>query len=76
MKAYTQTVILPIEIQNIPGFTLALSVSARKEMLASLEAIGIGPTEIGNHITKLLQEAVDACDGSVSGLIVSNRESI
>lgn len=75
MKTYTQTIKLPIEVQNVPGFTLTISVSANKEMLNSLEAIGIGQAEIGNHIKKLLQEAVDACDGIVPGLIVSNQES-
>lgn len=76
MKIHTQSIEFVIEVQQIPGFTLKLSVSARKEMLQSLEGIGIGPAEIGNHIKKLVKEAVDACDGSVPGLIVDNLESV
>lgn len=76
MKIHTQSIEFVIEVQQIPGFTLKLSVSARKEMLHSLEAIGIGSTEIGNHIKKLLQEATDACDGSITGLIVDNLETV
>lgn len=76
MKIHTQSIEFIIEAQQVPGFTLKISVSARKEMLASLEAIGIGSTEIGNHIRKLVQETVDACDGSVTGLIVDNLETM
>jgi len=43
-------------------------------MLAALDAVAVGPQELPNRIQKLLQDARDACDGSVPGLILSNLE--
>jgi hypothetical protein len=74
MKTNTQSIELPIEISGVAGMTLKLSVSARKEMLPLLDQVGIGTEELPNRIKTLLQDAVDACDGVVPGLIVSNRE--
>ena len=74
MKTQTQTLQFPIEVNRLPGLVLTISVSARKEMLSALEAVGVGPTELPNLIKKLVEDARDACDGSVEGLIVSNLE--
>ena len=74
MKTQTQTRQFPIEISDVPGMILTISVSAEKSMLAALDAVGVGTEEMPNLIKKLLQDAIDACDGTVPGLIVSNRE--
>ena len=74
MKVHTQSVELPIEVDGVSGMTLKLSISARKEMLPLLDQVGVGPAELPNRIKTLLQDAVDACDGVVPGLIVSNLE--
>ena len=74
MKAHTQSIEFPIEIDGVAGMILKLSVSAKKEMLPLLDQVGVGTEELPNRIKTLLQEAVDACDGIVPGLIVSNRE--
>ena len=74
MKSQTSTMQFPIEVNGVPGLILTISVSARKEMLAALDAVGVGHQELPNLIQKLVQDARDACDGSVPGLIVSNLE--
>jgi hypothetical protein len=74
MKSQTSTLQFPIEVNGVPGLILTISVSARKEMLAALEAVGVGTQELPNLIKKLVEDARDACDGSVPGPIVSNLE--
>jgi len=74
MKTQTRNLQFPIEVNNIPGLILSISVSARKEMLAALEAVGVGPQELPNLIQKLVEDARDACDGVVPGLIISNLD--
>lgn len=74
MKTQTQKREFPLEISGVPGMILTLSVSVRKEMLGPLDAVGVGPAELPNMQKKLLQDAIDACDGIVPGLIVSNLE--
>jgi hypothetical protein len=74
LKAHTQSIELPIEVDGVAGLTLKLSISAKKERLPLLDQVGVGPEELPNRIKTLLQDAVDACDGTVPGLIVSNRE--
>ena len=64
----------PIEVSRVPGFVLTIQVSARKEMLDALNSVGVGPAELPNMQKKLLQDAVEACDGIVPGLIVSNLD--
>jgi hypothetical protein len=74
LKAQTQSIEFPIEIDGVAGLVLKLSISAKKEMSPLLDQIGVGSEELPNRIKTLLQDAVDACDGTVSGLIVSNQE--
>jgi hypothetical protein len=74
VKAQTIKREFPLEISGVPGMILTVSVSVRKEMISALEAVGVGAAELPNMQKKLLQEAIDACDGTVSGLIVSNLE--
>jgi hypothetical protein len=64
----------PLEISGVPGMILTISVSVRKEMIGALDAVGVGAAELPNMQKKLLQEAIDAVDGTVPGLIVSNLE--
>jgi hypothetical protein len=74
MKTQTRTMQFPVEVNGVPGLILTISVSARKEMLAALDAVGVGSQELPNLIQKLMEDARDACDGSVPGLIISNLE--
>jgi hypothetical protein len=76
MKTQSKSAKFPVEVSKVPGFTLQITVSARSEMLDALNAVGVGPEKLGNHIEMLLQEAISACDGVVPGLIVSNLESV
>jgi hypothetical protein len=74
MKTNTQSMQFPVEIKKIPGLILTISISARKEMLDALNAVGVGPQELPNMQKKLLEDARDILDGSLEGLIVSNLE--
>jgi hypothetical protein len=74
VKSQTSTLQFPIEVNGVPGLILSISVSARREMLAALEAVGVETQELPNLIKKLVEDARDACDGSVPGLIVTNLE--
>lgn len=76
LKTQTRTLHFPIEVNRVPGLILTISVSARKEMLSALDAVGIGPQELPNLVQMLLEDARDACDGSVPGLIVSSLENV
>ena len=74
MKIATQSMKFPVEAGGIPGLILTISVSADKNLLPALNAVGFGEMELPNKIKAVLEEARDACDGSVTGLIVSNLE--
>lgn len=74
MKTQTQTLVFPVEVEGVAGLVLTISVSAVKELLPTLDVLGFGSQELPNKINAVLQQARDACDGSVEGLIVSNRE--
>ena len=74
MKTQTQSMQFPIEVKGVPGLILTVSISARKELLDALHAVGVGPAELPNLIKARLDDVVAACDGSVKGLIVSSLE--
>jgi hypothetical protein len=74
MKTASQSFKYPIEVKDVPAFTIQITISARKEMLPFLRAAGFGEDELPNKIRALLEQARDACDGSVDGLIISNLE--
>ena len=74
MKKHTQSMQFPIEVSGVPGLVLTLSISARGEMLDALSAVGVTSIELPNLIKARLENARDACDGSLPGLIVSNLE--
>jgi hypothetical protein len=64
----------PIQVNDVPDLILTISVSALKKLLAALEAVGVATQELPNLIKKLVDDAGDACNGCLPGLIVSNRE--
>lgn len=74
MKTASQSMKFPTEIKGIPGLILTLTVSAERSMLPALNAAGVGEMELPNLIKARLEDARDACDGSVPGLIISNLE--
>jgi len=74
MKTQTQSMSFPVEVNGVAGLVLTISVSAVKELLPTLDALGFGSQELPNKIKAVLEEARDACDGSVKGLIISNLE--
>jgi hypothetical protein len=74
MKTGTQKMDFSVEVKGVPGLILTVSVSARKEMLAALDAVGVTAVELPNYMHTILEEARDAVDGSVRGLIISNLE--
>ena len=79
MKKNTQQLQFVVEArardgQKVPGFILTISASSRGEMHDALNAVGIGESEIGNFIRRILDQSRDALDGSVEGLIISSLE--
>lgn len=74
MKTQTQSLTFPVEVNGVAGLVLTISVSAVKELLPTLDVLGFGSQELPNKIKAVLEEARDVLDGSLDGLIVSNRE--
>lgn len=64
----------PVEIAGIPAGILTVSISIDAKYLPILEANGFMSQELHNYQVKLLDDARDAMDGSVAGLIISNLE--
>jgi hypothetical protein len=63
-----------IEVSNVPGLVLNVSIKADPTMLHALAAVGVEGVELQNMIKARLDDVVQALDGSVRGLIVSNLE--
>lgn len=78
MRSIGASLQFPIEVgeQKLPGLTLKVSIQADSKYLMLLNQHGYGEQELANYIRARLQDAVDALDGSLPGLIVSNLEEI
>lgn len=72
MKTLTQTQKFPVEVDGVKVLELRISVSAKSEALHLAPSISTDETTLLNYIHTILEEAKNALDGSVRGLIVEN----
>lgn len=72
MKTLTQTIKFPVEVDGVRVLELRISVSARSEAIHLAPSINTDETTLSNYIHTVLEEAKNALDGSVRGLIVEN----
>ena len=69
------SVTLPIEFNGVPVFRITIAVKEVKNVAMLLPGMGFGEAELENKLQAIMQDVIQALDGSVTGLIVSNTEA-